>query len=96
MSLTILTIVLMGITTWLTRITGYLVLRDKVLSPRLRAVMEIAPGCVLITVIAPHFVTTEPADMLALLISLLAAMRFSLLSVVLISVIVTAILRHLF
>lgn len=96
MSLTLVTIVLMGITTWLTRITGYLLLRDKVLSPRLAAVMDIAPGCVLITVIAPHFVTADPAETLALLISLLAAMRFSLFPVVLISVVATAILRHLF
>lgn len=95
MSLTLLTILLMAVTTWLTRITGYLILRDRQLSPRLLAVMEIAPGCVLLTVIAPHFVTSEPANILALVISLLAAMRFSLLSVVVISVAATALLRYL-
>jgi uncharacterized membrane protein len=46
-------------------------------------------------VIAPHFVTGNPADLLALAISLLAAMRFSLLPVVVISVASTALLRHL-
>ena len=76
MSLTILTIVLMALTTYLTRIGGYLLLRDRAFSPRIKAVMEAAPGCVLITVIAPHFVTSNPADLLALAISLLAAMRF--------------------
>ncbi|MBS0847344.1 AzlD family protein [Citrobacter sp. JGM124] len=96
MSLTLMTILFMAITTWLTRITGYLLLRDRVLSPRLSAVMEIAPGCVLITVIAPHFVTAELADIMALLISLLAAIRFSLFPVVIISVVTTAILRYLF
>ncbi|WP_380182757.1 AzlD family protein [Kalamiella sp. sgz302252] len=95
MSLTILTIVLMAATTYLTRIAGYLILRDRMLSARTKAILEAAPGCVLITVIAPHFVTTNPADLLALAISLLAAMRFSLLPVVAISVIVTALLRYL-
>ncbi|AIX74066.1 AzlD family protein [Mixta calida] len=95
MSLTILTIVLMALTTYLTRIGGYLLLRDRAFSLRIKAVMEAAPGCVLITVIAPHFVTSNPADLLALAISLLAAMRFSLLPVVVISVVATALLRHL-
>ncbi|MEI7253862.1 AzlD family protein [Dickeya dadantii] len=95
MSLTLLTILLMAITTYLTRIAGYALLHGRRVGPRLKAVVEAAPGCVLITVIAPHFVTTEPAGQLALLISLLAAMRFSLLPVVIISVLTTAFLRHL-
>lgn len=95
MSLTIITIVLMAATTYLTRIAGYLILRDRMLSPRTRAILDAAPGCVLITVIAPHFVTSNPADLLALAISLLAAMRFSLLPVVVISVASTALLRYL-
>lgn len=95
MSLTILTIVLMAATTYLTRIAGYLILRDRMLSARTRAILDAAPGCVLITVIAPHFVTRSPADLLALAISLLAATRFSLLPVVLISVLSTALLRYL-
>ncbi|PLR44500.1 MULTISPECIES: AzlD family protein [Yersiniaceae] len=92
---TILTILLMAVSTYLTRIGGYLLLRDRTLGPRTRAVMEAAPGCVLITVIAPHFVTREPAEILALAITLLAAMRFSLLPVVVISVVATGLLRHL-
>lgn len=95
MNLTLITIVLMAVTTYFTRIAGYLILRDRKLSPRAEAVMEAAPGCVLITVIAPHFATSDPANLLALVISLLAALRFSLLPVVLISVTATAILRHL-
>jgi uncharacterized membrane protein len=92
---TILTIVLMAMTTWFTRVAGFMLLRERTLGPRVRAVMEAAPGCVLITVIAPHFVTTNPADILGLAIALLAAMRFSLLPTVLISVIATAVLRAL-
>ena len=57
MNLTLITIDLMAVTTYFTRIAGYLILRDRKLSPRAEAVMEAAPGCVLITVIAPHFQT---------------------------------------
>lgn len=95
MSLTLLTILLMALTTYLTRILGYAVLHGRHPGPRLKAVLEAAPGCVLITVITPHFVTTNIADQLSLVIALLAAMRFSLLPVVLISVLATALLRFL-
>lgn len=93
--MTILTIVLMAMTTWFTRVAGFMLLRERTLGPRVRAVMEAAPGCVLITVIAPHFVTTNPADILGLAIALLAAMRFSLLPTVVVSVVATAVLRAL-
>lgn len=53
--------------------------------------MEPASGCGLITIIAPHFATSDPASLLALVILLLAAMRFWLLPVVLFSIIATAI-----
>lgn len=95
MSLSLLTIVLMAATTYITRIACYLILRDRTLSIRTRAMLEAAPGCVLITVIAPHFVTTQPAELIALSIALAAAMRFSLLPVVIISVLSTALLRNL-
>lgn len=90
------TVLLMALTTYMTRIAGYLLLRQRTFSRRTQAVMEAAPGCVLITVIAPHFVTSNLADLLALGISLVAAMRLSLLPVVLISVASSAILRSLF
>ncbi len=93
--MTILTIVLMAMTTWFTRVAGFMLLRERTLGPRVRAVMEAAPGCVLITVIAPHFVTTNPADILGLAIALVAATRFSLLPTVVISVVATALLRAL-
>ena len=43
--LTVLTIVLMASATYCTRIIGYLVLRNRTLSPRATALMEAAPGC---------------------------------------------------
>lgn len=91
----LLTIVLMATVTYLTRIGGYVVLRNRILSPRATAVMEAAPGCVLISVIAPDFVSDNPADLLALAITLLAATRLSMLPTVLIAIASAGLLRHL-
>lgn len=91
---TLLTIVLMAGITYLTRIGGYVVLRNRVLSARATAVMEAAPGCVLISVIAPAFVSRHPADLLALAITCAAATRLSMLPTVLIGVASAGLLRH--
>jgi len=93
--LPVATILLMALSTYFTRIIGYLLLRNRQLSPRMQAVMDTAPGCVLITIISPYFVTDKPADLLALVISLFAASRWGLLPVVVISVVSTAVLRFL-
>ncbi|RUX75193.1 AzlD family protein [Mesorhizobium sp. M7A.F.Ca.US.006.04.2.1] len=89
------TIVLMAGVTYLTRIGGYVVLRNRTLGARATAVMEAAPGCVLISVIAPAFVSKSPADLLALAVTLAAATRFSMLPTVLIGVSAAGLLRHL-
>lgn len=57
--------------------------------------MEATPGCVLISVIAPHFVSGRLADLVALAITLLAASRLSVLPTILIGVASTGLLRHL-
>lgn len=88
-------IILMALVTYLTRIVGYAVLRNRVLTPRSRAVMEAVPGCVLISVIAPNFVSDQPADLMSLAITLAAATRLSLLPTVLVGVTSAGILRFL-
>ncbi|WP_241596771.1 AzlD family protein [Rosenbergiella epipactidis] len=93
--LPVATILLMALSTYFTRTLGYLLLRNRQLSPRMQAIMDAAPGCVLITIISPYFVTDRPADLLALAISLFAASRWGLLPVVLISVVSTAVLRFM-
>ncbi|WP_353192036.1 AzlD family protein [Pandoraea pnomenusa] len=93
--LPVATVVLMAVTTYATRVVGFLVLRDRTLSPRVRSVMESLPGCVLISVIAPSFVAERPADLIALAVTLLAAMRFSLLPTVIVSIAATGALRYL-
>lgn len=92
--LTLVAIVLMAMATYLTRIGGYLILGDRVLSPRVRAVMDVAPGCVLISVIAPHVATGQPADLISLALTAFAAMRLSLLPTVLIGITSAGILRY--
>ena len=90
----ILTIASMAAVTYCTRIGGFLLLRNRVLSPRALAVLEAVPGCVLISVIAPRFVSDKPAELLALAITLLAAWRLPLLPTVIVSVAATGVLRH--
>lgn len=90
---TVLTILLMALVAYATRIIGFLALRNRVLSPRAVTVMEAAPGCVLISVIAPDFASRNPADLLALAITLVAATRFSMLPTVLLGVIAAAAFR---
>ena len=81
-----LTILGMLAATYSTSLIGFLALRHRTLSSRAAAVMEAAPGCVLIAVIAPHFVSDKPHELLALVITLIAASRFSMLPTVLIAV----------
>ncbi len=91
---TLLTIILMAAVTYLTRIGGYFALRNRTLGKRAVRVMEAIPGCVLIAVIAPHFVSSRPADLIALAVTTLAAMRLPLLPVVIIAVASAGLLRH--
>jgi branched chain amino acid efflux pump len=94
-SATVLAILSMASVTYLTRIGGYVLLRNRTLGPRATAVMEAAPGCVLIALIAPNFVSRNPTDLLALAVTVLAATRLSMLPTVLIAVAAAGLLRHL-
>ncbi len=82
----LLTIVLMALVTYSTRLGGFLLLRNRTLSPRALKVLDTAPGCVLIAVIAPHFVSSNPADLIALVVALIAATRLAMLPTVLLAV----------
>ena len=92
-STTLGAILLVAATTYLTRILGYVLLKNKALSNKQRKILEVVPGCVLISVIAPYFVKDNVADLLAIAITLIAASRFSLLPTVAISMLSAALLR---
>jgi len=91
----LLAIVLMAVVTYLTRIGGYLLLRNRSLGPRAMAVLEAAPGCVLISLIAPVFVSDKPSDLIALALTVIAATRLPLLATVIVGVGSAALLRQL-
>ena len=69
-------------------------LRNRDLGPRATAALEAAPGCVLIAVIAPVFVSNRPADLIALAITTVAATRLPILPTVLIGITAAGGLRH--
>ena len=92
-STTLGALLLVAATTYLTRILGYVLLKNKTLSNKQRKILGVVPGCVLISVIAPYFVKDNVADLLAIAITLIAASRFSLLPTVVISMLSAALLR---
>lgn len=95
-AITILTFIGMATVTYCSRVLGYLLLGNRILSPRARAVMDVAPGCVLISVIAPHFVSSRPEEVGALAITLLAASRLSMFPTVVIAMTSLAVLKSIF
>jgi uncharacterized membrane protein len=90
----LLTILGMAFVTYLTRILGYWVLRRHTLGEKATIVLEAAPGCVLICVIAPVFATSRPSNLIALGLTVLAATRLPMLPTVAIGVSSAALLRH--
>ncbi|HCA5028430.1 AzlD family protein [Acinetobacter baumannii] len=85
----------MAITTYLTRIIGFFLLRNRKLSPRTQFVLDNIAGCVMLSIIAPVFVSGEPATLLGLMATLIASIWFSLLPTVLIGVVITGLGRYI-
>lgn len=90
---TLIAILFIAVTTYMTRILGYVLLKHKTLTNKQRQILEVVPGCVLISIIAPYFVQNNPASVLAIIITVIAASRFSLLPTVAISMMSAATLR---
>lgn len=91
--MTLLAIICVALTTYATRVLGYILLKNRTLSARQKRILEVVPGCVLISVIAPYFVRDNIVDVIAMAITLLAASRFSLLPTVIVSMLSAAALR---
>lgn len=90
-----LTIAGMLCVTYSTRLIGYFLLKGRRLSRRTARMMEAAPGCVLIAVIAPHFVSDKPHELIAIAATVLAAARLSMLPTILIAVATSGIFGYL-
>lgn len=81
--------------TYSTRLLGFLLLKNKTLSPRMARTLEAAPACVLLSVIAPHFISHKPHELIALAVTLFMATRFSMLPTVMVAVATSGILGWL-
>ncbi|MFP5075340.1 AzlD family protein [Neisseria sp. WLZKY-1] len=91
----VLVILGMLMATYSTRLIGFFALRNRTLGKRAAKVMDAAPGCVLIAVIAPYFASDKPHELIAVAVTVLAASRLPMLPTVLIAVVSAGILGHL-
>jgi uncharacterized membrane protein len=92
---TVLTILGMGFVTYLTRIGGDLLMRNRELGPRMTAAMNAVPPAILTAVIAPSVLADGAADAIAGLVTVFAAFRLPLMGTILIGVASVVVLRSL-
>lgn len=90
----LLTIFLMGLVTYFTRISGYLLFKNRNY-PRLTMLFEIIPGAVMVSLIAPAFASGRIADLIALALTVLVAIRYSFLMTLVVGIVSAAVLRYL-
>jgi uncharacterized membrane protein len=88
-----LTIVCMALATYLTRVLGYLVFRNRELGQRARGLLEAAPGCVMVSAIAPYFASKDANVLIATAVAVICAMRLSMLPTMVIAVGTLGLLR---
>ncbi len=92
----VITVLGMCAATYSSRLLGYLFLRRKKLSPQTRKLLDAAPGCVMVSVVAPAFMTTNPADLVTLIVVVFLAKKLNLAVMTALAVALNALLRHLF
>jgi uncharacterized membrane protein len=90
---TVLTILGMGFVTYLTRVGGDLLMRNRELGPRMTAAMNAVPPAVLTAVIAPSVLAAGPAEAVAGLVTAFAAFRLPLMGTILVGVASIVVLR---
>ncbi len=87
-----LTILAMCAATYSTRLLGWFLLKDRSMSPRARALLDAAPGCVMVAIAAPFFFTTNPVHLIALLVAIVVSRKAGMASTVLAAVGTAAVL----
>jgi uncharacterized membrane protein len=91
---TLLTIAGMALATYATRAAGFTLMRFMKVEGRLKTALDAMPPAILMAVIAPSVFATGPAETLAAIITVLAAIaRLPLIAVVVIGVASVAVLR---
>lgn len=93
---TLAAILAMAAVTYATRIAGFALVRRLTLTGRARMALEAVPGAVLVALVAPAILTRGPADALAGLLTVLAALRLPVLGVVAVGVVSAGVLRAAF
>lgn len=90
-----LTILAMLVMTYSTRLLGWLFLKNRRFSVRTQALLEAAPGCVMVSIAAPFFFTTNPAHLCTLAVAILVSRKYGLAWTVAACVATAAVLGHL-
>ena len=93
---TVLTIVLMGVVTYLTRIAGLVIAGRFALEGRAKAAFDALPVSVLTAVIAPMLLMSSVADSIAGAVTVVAAFRLPMLGTVIVGVAAAIVLRLVF
>ncbi len=84
--LSLFTIVGMGAITYITRIGGDLLMRNRTLGPRMTAALNAVPPAVLTAVIAPSVLSAGLAEAIAGVVTLVTAFRLPLLATIIVGV----------
>lgn len=96
MSSTIWIILAGAVLTYLTRIGGYLVLsRFERINPRVEAGLNAVPAAVLTTLVAPAALSAGPAELIALAVAGLVALRGGMMSMFLAGAAVLIAMRYM-
>ena len=87
-------ILLLGLGTYAMRIGGYLMLaRFERLNPRVEAALDAVPAAVITAIVAPVLFATGPAETIAGLVTIAAALRLSIMPTLLIAAVTVSLLR---
>ncbi len=93
---TLLAILLMALATFLTRVAGFVLVGRFRLAGRAKAAFDAIPPAILTAVIAPSVLTGGPAEVIAGVVTILAAFCLPLLGTVLVGVAAIVALRAIF
>ena len=95
MSTTVWIILAGAVVTYLTRIGGHLVLsRFERIHPRVEAGLDAVPAAVLTTLVAPSVLSAGPAELIALAVAGLVALRGGMMAMFLSGAAVLIVLRY--
>lgn len=84
--LSLVTILGMGLVTYITRIGGDLLMRNRTLGPRMTAALNAVPPAVLTAVIGPSVLSAGLAEAIAGVVTLATAFRLPLLLTIMVGV----------